>query len=132
MDLIEVEMGTEESRALRPLAAQRGERMVLDLMGLGLHLPARGVGVAPLRGDRHIRGRDRARGQPAGQEPLGEAVGARGVEVAHASGPGGVQHRVRAGLHGRLVVVVAEIVGVAEGHVPRPAEGGQAEAELQG
>jgi RNA polymerase sigma factor (sigma-70 family) len=129
MDLVQVEVVAEQRPALGELAHQDGERMVLDLMFLRLDAPAGGVGVTPLGADHDPVGRDLPAGEPGPQEGLAAAVGAGGVEVADAELPGGIEHSMGPGLHRGDVVVVAQVVGVAEVDVAGPAQRRQAEAE---
>ncbi len=47
VDLVEAEVGAHVRLSLLPLALQHGERMLLDLVDVGVDLPIGGVGVAP-------------------------------------------------------------------------------------
>ena len=104
--------------------------MFFDLVGrvAVIHAPLGGVGVSPLAPDDDVRGGDVAEGEPRGEEVLGEAVGSRGVEVANARGPGGVEHGV--GLRAHLLdILTGEVVVVAEVDVPGAAERGEAQTK---
>ncbi len=72
------------SRVSRELASKRVGAEVLDLGRVGVDLPVGGVGVSPFGADRDRAGLQRSRSQPLAEELLGPAVGAGGVEVAHA------------------------------------------------
>src|SRR5262249_61171076 len=72
---------------------------VLALVALGAAPPARRVGVAPFRGDERLARGDLPSHEPAGEEPLGLAVGAGGVEVAHPRLPGLVEDGAGPGPH---------------------------------
>ncbi len=128
VNLIELQVVAQPVAAFAHLPAQDGQAVVFDLVFVGRHLPAGGVGVAPLGADDHLARRDAPRAQPVAQELLGAAVGAGGVEVADAGGPGGVEHAVGVGGHGCDVGVVAQVGGVAQIDVARPAQRGQPQA----
>ncbi len=49
MDLVEIEMGTEQRRGLGQLVAEHGQGVVLGLVDGGGHVPVPGVAVSPFR-----------------------------------------------------------------------------------
>src|SRR4029453_8276890 len=110
-------------------AGQGGQRVVLDLVDLGVHPPVADVGVAPLGADGDL-GRVEPTGlQPGGEERPGQAVGAGRVQVADPGGEGRVQDLVAASLQRLDPAVVAEVGVAAEVDVGGPAERGQAEPD---
>jgi hypothetical protein len=86
----------EQRRGLGQLLGEGGERVVLHLVDGHVELPSADVAVAPFRPDHHVVDLG-VGGEPAGEELLGAPVGTRNVEVAHACGVRGVEHRRGAG-----------------------------------
>src|SRR5512147_1855643 len=68
--------------ALPPLALEHGDRVLLDLMDLGVDAPVGRIGIPPLRADGDGRGRNGALFQPAAEKGFAEAVGTGRIEVA--------------------------------------------------
>jgi hypothetical protein len=91
--------------------------MFFHLVLFGFYLPVGGVGVAPLGADDHVGGGEAASCQPGTEEGFGTAVGAGGVEVAHAGGPGRIQHVVGVAFHRRDGNIFAQVLGVAQVNV---------------
>ena len=100
--------------------------MVLDLMSLGIDAPIGRVGVAPLRGDRDRIRRDLPGAQPVAEERLAAAVGAGGIEVAHAAVPGRVEDGEGPLAHGLDAAPITRVLGMAEIDVARAAQGREA------
>src|SRR4029079_2991515 len=115
---------------LLELAPEGLDVVVLDLGRVGVDLPVGRVDVAPLRPDDDVA--RVAVAQPRAEELLTAPVRARGVEVAHAGGVGGVEHVERSGAQRIDGAVRAEVLAVTHVEVAGTAEGGEAEAEATG
>src|SRR5207302_4932608 len=85
VDLVDVDVGTEQSARLGQLPVEGRDAVVLDLVHVGVDPPAGRVGVAPLAADHDIVDAAPAT-QPVGEELFGEAVRAGHVDVAHSTG----------------------------------------------
>ncbi len=116
-------------RALRPLAVERGDGMVLDLGDRRIHLPLRRVRVAPLRRHRHLPGPDAPAGQPRCEELLGAPVRPGGVEPPDPARPRGVADLVAPPLEGADRPVRAECLAVADRQVSGTAQSGETQAQ---
>src|SRR6266849_5481160 len=98
VDLVEVEVFTEERTALLDLPSQRRQGMILYLVDASIDLPIADVRVAPFGSHGDGVRWERALAEPRGEETLGESVGAGSVEVADAGVKGGAQDVVGAAL----------------------------------
>ncbi len=129
VDLIQGEPPVEDRGRLAGLTLQGRQRVILDLVDVGVHRPARGIGVAPLRADGQFAALALARPQPVREELLSAPIGTRRVDVADAGGPGGVEHRGGMVAHRGHVIVALEVGGVAEVDIARPAERRQSQTQ---
>ena len=115
VDLVEAQVRPEEGTALSEAAGAGRRRQVLDLRLVGIDAPAGGVGVAPLRADRHLARTSLRRSSQEAEEGLRPPVRAGGVEVPHAAVEGRIEHGVRVALHRVDSRSCREIPAVAEG-----------------
>src|ERR1700682_1123096 len=129
MDLVEVEIITQQGPALRNLPPECGQRMILYLVDPGIDAPITDVGVAPFRSQRHRVRCEPPLAEPRGEEALCVAIRSRGVEVANAGVVGGGQDLVRSVLQRLDTAVRADVVLPTERDVSGASDGGQPEPD---
>src|SRR3954466_14091551 len=125
-------MSAEPLDALRELFSEIAERVILDLVLLGVGRPAGGVGVPPLRRNGYSAGLDLPLVEPGPEKLLCSPVRARDIEVAHTRLERRIEHSMRAKLHRLRIVIAAKISGVIQVDVTGASEGGGAESEFSG
>src|SRR5207245_1304353 len=129
MDLIKVQVIAEQRPALLDLALQGRQGVVFDLVHPGVDLPVADVGIAPLRADRDTLRWERALAEPRRQEPLREAIGARGINVANPGVIGSAQDLVRSALQRLDASVVSEIMRAVDREIPGATQRRQAKPD---
>src|SRR5258707_7794737 len=95
------------------LSAEDGERMVLDFMLGRLNLPAGRVGIAPFGAHGNGIQVYVSRPQPSLEEFLSPSIGTCRVKVPDPASPSRVEHGVSMQFHGRDIVVVFQVIGMA-------------------
>src|SRR5467141_143595 len=129
MDLVKVEILTQDRPALLDLPPQRRERVILHLVHAGIDTPITDVGVAPFRSNRDRLRWAPALAKPGSQEAFGEAVGARRIEIANARVVGGVEDLMRPALQRIDAAVGADVMFPTERDVAGTSDGGQPQAD---
>src|SRR2546423_15051869 len=129
MDLVKVEILAQDGPALLDLPPQCRQRLIFHLVYAGIDAPITDVGVAPFRSDRDRLRWEPALAKPGSQEALGEAVGARCIEIANARVVGGVEDLVRPALQRVDAPVRADVRFPPERDVAGTSDGGQPEPD---
>src|SRR5437879_6126401 len=129
MDLVKVEILAQDCPALLDLPPQRRQRVIFHLVHAGIDPPITDVCVAPFRSYRDRLWWEPASAKPGSQEALGEAVGARRIEIANARVVGGVEDLMRPELQRIDAAVGADVVFPTERDVARTSDGGQPQAD---
>ena len=127
VDAVERQVVAEQAGALGALPHEAGQRMVLELVHLGVGAPFADIGVAPLaRHDEVVTAVPPS--QPGTQEILGQPVRPGRIDVVNPLRHGQIEHLVRPRAHRLHGPVDAQVTGPPAGDVRRPAQRRQAQA----